>query len=159
MTLTSAKAGHVLLVTAAVAAVAAILLTGLVSEAWALICWALGGTVWLLLLCNLRWPMSPALRRRLAYGPNAEYPSAPVERKLKSKWLSISCSVGFLLWLSGASALLAGHKDLGTLSFVTVMVLSTCVTSAIGTGFRLQGASDRSQPRTNLFEAIQRGHT
>ena len=154
-----AKAGHVLPVVATITVAVVILLAGLVSEAWALSGWALGGTVWLLLLCNSRWPISPALRRRLVYGPNVEYPSAPVERKLTSKWLSISCCVGFLLWLSGASALLAGHKDLGTLSFVIVMVLSTCVTSAIGTGFRLQGASDRRQPRTNLFEAIQRGHT
>ena len=125
--------------------------------------WALLGTAPLLMLCNLRWPVYPALRRRQAYAWFAHiYPSAPVERRLKSRWLLILCCIGALLWLLGMATLLAGDTRLGSIFFIILILLLAIaayhIQNAAHTSERREQSQLARQARTNWTDAIRGGN-
>ena len=86
--------------------------------------WLALGTLNLVVLCNLRWPVFAKLRDiqlyRLADPPAADL----VERKLRSNWFLILCCVGVSLWGLGCAALLAGGNALAHVLWSALVVLN-----------------------------------
>ena len=92
------------------------------------------GTLGLVLLCNLRWPVFARLRHSILYGaggPAAADFVERVERKVRSSWLLVLCCAGASLWGLGLAALLAGEDALARLLWITVVCLNSCALLAV----------------------------
>ena len=89
--------------------------------------WLALGTLSLMLLCNLRWPVFAKLRDIQLYGMAAAPPPTDwVKRCLGSNWFLILCCAGAMLWALGFAALLAGEDALAHFLWAALLVLELC---------------------------------